>query len=634
MKNKPKGQILVVINILMSVLLIYSLALVNLALAARQFEKTSDFKLIAQNIAEAGIQKAVWCFNQTDGSNCNGTFGGGYAGETDVAFGGGIYDLNVSDIDITTKEVEAIAYFPNKTKTLSKSIIKTRIATDTDLLSFSYGAQMGEGGLEMGQNAVIHGSVYAENNIIGANGARIAGDVYVAGGTALTADQAYTDYNLDFIFGQNDPQVDIAQSFIPNTSEVLNKVSFYIKKISAPFNISVKIVNDSGGAPGTMVYSSTALDSSLVSTNYGWIDVAFASPAPLTSGIKYWIVLDAKKSSIKYWTVGADAFDNYGNGTMVYSSDWDDDPWIASGNDINFKTWMGGVDTEISNIEVDNDVHAHTVDTVIAGGNAYAYNLLNSTISGDAIAYFIDDSDIGQNASSTDIIDSSVGANLWCETFTNVSVGDSNFCPTSITPPSDPGPIDLPITDAIINDWKTDAENGGIIEGDYLIEEDSSLGPVKINGNLTIDGGALLTLTGTLYVTGDITLANNTSVTLDALYGSNSGIFMADRTISVSNNVQFSGAGPNSFLTILSNFDSPTDPAIDINNNSNTAILFAPHGIIDIINNATLKQVNAKKLLLSNNTQVFYETGLSSVSFSSGPTGGWTELKGFWRIIE
>ncbi|MBU1180071.1 hypothetical protein KJ885_03945, partial [Patescibacteria group bacterium] len=276
--SNQRGQILIIINIVTSVLLVYSLALVNLTVTARNIEKKEDFKLVSRNIAEAGIQKAIWCFNQTEGSNCGGTYGGSYSGEPDISFGQGVLDINITPFDVTTKQIEAIGYFPDKTKTLSKTTIKTRVATDTDMVSFSYGAQVAEGGLQMDNNAKILGSVYANGNIDGSAGAEITGDVYVAGGTALTADQEHTTHNNDFVFGQTNPVIDIAQSFTPSVSDVLNKVSMYIKKVGSPSSPKVRIVADAGGVPDDDDMTYATLDSSTVSTNYGWIDVSFSNP--------------------------------------------------------------------------------------------------------------------------------------------------------------------------------------------------------------------------------------------------------------------------------------------------------------------------------------------------------------------
>lgn len=632
--HRQRGQILIIVNILTSVLLLYSLALVNLTLTARNIEKNDDSKIISTNIAEAGIEKAVWCFNQIEGSNCGGTYGTSYAGEMDVIFEEGIYDITITSIDSNTKQIEATGYYPNKATILSKSIIRTRIATDADRASFIYGAQVGEGGLQMDNNSIINGSVYSNGNIIGTSNSQITGDAYVAGGTALVADQEHTTYNDDFIFGKTNPQVDIAQSFIPGTTDVLNKVSIYIKKISSPSNINVRILNDNGGLPGSVTLASATLSSSLVSTNYGWISVSFTSPPSLTAGTTYWLLLNTSKSSTKYWLIGADAFDGYTAGTMVYSQDWDNEPWYSSGYDINFKTWMGGVITKIDSTHIGGNAYAYRIEDSIVAGNAEGYEIDGCTIGQNALSNSIINSTIGWNATSTDIQSSTVGHNLWCDTYSDTDIGLTNFCPTSIIPPEVPGPTDLAISDALINDWKTDAENGGIIEGNKIFDTNTSLGPVKINGNMIVDGGVTLTITGAIYVTGNIIFNNNAILQLSSSYGSNSGIIINDDTITINNNVIFDGAETGSYILLLSTYENQTITAIQVNNNSTSAIISAPYGIIEVMNNAVLKQVEAHLLKLSNGAIIQYETGLADIIFSSGPSGGWSKIKGTWQIIE
>jgi len=630
----PKGQVLIIVNAMMTVLLIYSMALVNLAFSARKSEKQLDLKTISQNLAEAGIQKAVWCLNQTDGANCGGSYGGNYSGETDLIFSNGILDITVSAIDSTTKLIESSAYYPNKTVVISKSTIRSKAVTSSEKASFSYGLQVGQGGVEMGSNVTINGSVYSHGDIKGSSGVTITGDAYVAGGTALLADQSHDTYNNDFIFGKSNPQVDLAQSFIPTTSDVLNKVSLYIKKVGSPSNLKVRIVEDVGGSPDDNYLTYATLNTSLVSTNYGWLDIAFNTPPLLTAGTTYWLVLDSARSSSKYWKIGVDAFDGYINGTMLYSEDWGDDPWYSSGNDINFKVWLGGIETGIDHVIVNGNVYAHNITSVTSIGDAEGYNITSSNIGSNALAYDITGSTIGKNATTTNVTGSTIGYSLWCENKTSTTVGWTDFCPTINTPPSDPGPTNLPISDSLINDWKTEAENGGIIVGDYIVATDQTLGPKKIEGNLSLTDGSTLTLSGALYVTGSVTVTNNSSIELASSYGNGSGVLISDGAMNFSNNVILSGAGTGSYLLVISLLESSTTKAITINNNVNGALFYAPNGSIDLENNATIKQVTAYKLELENNVSLNYEQGLADITFSSGPSGGWVELQGSWVLIE
>lgn len=633
---RPHGYILLVVLALTAALLTYSAALVRITVGAVQTERKIDFKAIALNIAEAGVEKAVWCMNQTTGTNCGGTYGSSYAGETNVSFGGGIYDIVVSAIDAVTKQIEVSGFYPNKTQTLGKTVIRTRVAAATDKASFNYGIQLGQGGFEMEENSTVNGSIYAHGTVRGDQGATITGDAYVATGAGLNPDQQDTSYDADFIFGNTNPQIDLAQSFIPSVTEFLNKISFYIKRTSgAPGSISVKIVSDNNNSPSTNVLASGTLSASLVSTSYGWVDIVFNNPAFLYSGTKYWIILDASQNSTKYWTIGSDAFDNYGNGTMWYSNDWDDEPWTASGRDINFKTWSGGITAEIKDITVNGNVYAYKANDVDVGGNITAPIVYRATVGGSLWASSTDQSTIGRYATSTDITNSTVGWNLWCKTKSATTVGWNTYCPYDFAQPAAPGPINMPISDGLIAGWKDDAAAGGTLTGNQTVSQNTMLGPKKINGNLTVGNGVTLTLTGSIYVTGDIIFDNNSETILDSAYSSTSGIIISDGNMTMNNGSIFSGTGAaGSYILLVSTKNDTLNAAVDVRNSNVSAILYAPYGIIDIHNNASLKEMSAWKIHANNRVTLNYESGLSEVLFSSGPSGGWSKLKGWWQIVE
>ncbi len=632
---RQKGYIMLVITVLMAGLLVYSATLVKTSVGAEQKERVINYKTISSDLAEAGIEKALWCLNQTAGTNCGGTYGSDYAGESNVTFGGGIYDTIITAISGSVKQIESTGYYPNKTRPLGKTIIRTRAAIAADKVSFTYGVQLGQGGIKLEENSVINGSIYAQGTIDGDNEATITGDAYVAAGAALAPDQQNTTYNADYIFGKTDPTIDLAQSFTSSATEFLNKVSFYIKRTSsAPGNISVKIVEDNANSPSTAVLASATLSTSVVSTSYGWVDVSFNNPPFLYSGTKYWIILDAAQNGTKYWTIGVDAFDNYAGGTMFHNQGWSSYSWIADGKDINFKTWNGGVTSQISNIAVNGNAFAHQATGVTVGKNLTAYIISGATVAGDAWANSISGSTIGKNATSTSVTGSTIGYNLWCQTKSGTTVGWNTYCPYAVIPPTAPGPLNMPISDSLIQGWKDDASVGEPLNGNQTINEDTSLGPKKIIGNLTVSVGETLTVTGTLYVTGDILFDNNSHINLSSSYGSSSGIIIADGNITMDNGSVFSGAGTGSYLLLVSTKNDTINAAIDVRNASVSAIIYAPYGIIDIHNNATLVEMSAWKIHADQRVVLDYTSGLADISFSSGPTGGWSELKGYWQIIE
>lgn len=65
-------------------------------------------------------------------------------------------------------------------------------------------------------------------------------------------------------------------------------------------------------------------------------------------------------------------------------------------------------------------------------------------------------------------------------------------------------PIDFPEIDTA--SYISEAQAGGTYSGDYVVTSDEDLGPLYIDGNLVIRGNRQVTLTGTVFVTGSVTL--------------------------------------------------------------------------------------------------------------------------------
>jgi hypothetical protein len=217
--------------------------------------------------------------------------------------------------------------------------------------------------------------------------------------------------------------------------------------------------------------------------------------------------------------------------------------------------------------------------------------------------------------------------------------GSGNNEPCDISQP-DPSPLPYPVSEANIEQWKSEAESGTIIIGDVNLSASSSnLGPAKIIGNLTISNNYTLTVTGTLWITGDINISNNVVVKLPPSYGNSSGAVISDGRISLSNNVTFLGSGVSgSYIMALTTSNCPDDivcggiPAISVGNNAGTVLLNAQKGTIQFSNNSGAKEATANLISLSNNSTITYESGLINTNFSSGPGGGFDILK--WAEIE
>ncbi len=474
---------------------------------------------------------------------------------------------------------------------------RTRITAGVGV-AFNYGLQTGNGGLTFSNNASIIGNVYANGDIVGAPGASITGTAVAANSLSQLVDQANdtpTTPTYSINFRAVAASQDFAQSFTVSTSSPVNKIQLYIKKVGSPANATVRITNNSSGAPGTNTLTTGTLSASTVTTNYGWNDVVFVSNPQLIAGTTYWLVVDSgSQSPANYYTVGANTA--YTSGTArvgQYGSAWSDT--TPGGLDGYFTVVLGGVTSTIDNVRIGS-----------AGtGDAWAHEVTDSTITG----------------------------NLYCQAGNN----NNKSCDTSRP---DPSPVGFPISDANIAQWKLDAADGGTITGDYTPTGDfSSLGPKKIAGNLIIPANHTLTVTGTLWVTGMITAGNGAILRLDSTYDANSGVVISDGRVNLSNSVSFEGSGDsNSYVLLVTTSDCPASSscgganAVDISNNVNLVIINAQRGTISISNNTTVKEITAEEIILGNNVEITYESGLTNVNFSSGPGGAWNIVN--WREIQ
>ncbi|MFY9463434.1 MAG: choice-of-anchor R domain-containing protein [Candidatus Sungiibacteriota bacterium] len=465
--------------------------------------------------------------------------------------------------------------------------IETRVNVTTDAASFYYGVQVGDGGMTMGNGAEVLGNVYSNSSI---SGGTITGDATVAGGITTEPQLQWATHNADQFFATAPANRDIAQSFTAPTGGPLNKVSVYLAKVGTPAsNITLRITRDSSGKPdrnGELANGTIALSS--VGTTASWIDVSLASPPILTNGTKYWIVLDyGANSATNYWNWRKDATDGYADNTGRYADNWSSASaaWVNVGGDLSFRVWVGGVNTRIADATI--------------GGTGRANLFVNDTIGGSA-------------------------------------------CPNVNCIVENPPRQEMPISDGVIQDWKNDAAAGGICGiadgcdsgGNYKLTNNATgvLGTKKITGKLEIDNGAVLTVTGTLWIMGDFILSNPFSVVkLASSYGSLSGVIITDSKF-ITAKGSLSGSGnPASHVMVVAAKDAIGEEIITADNNSSGVIYYAPKGRIKFSNNAFAKEATAYGMTLDNNAIITYDSGLADVQFSSGPSGGYAIE--YWKQV-
>lgn len=585
------GQMLILVFLALGVVLFTVMFVIG---GSQIYFQNSQYSYLAESttaLAEAGIDKALNSLNKT---------GGSYNGELETSLGDGSYTVSITSTDAATKIIEATGYIPNKDKAKVKKTIKTTSSRGVGV-AFNYGIQVGEGGLELGNSNVITGSVYSNGSISAGNSNTISGDVWAAGGPQAEPDQQ-TDCDAsncqDFFFGKTingEERLAVAQSFKPGQSGVLNKVSLKIKKIGSPADVTVRILQNANNKPDkNAVLTTGTLYSSLVTSEYGWIDVAFNSSPAVYADTVYWLMINSSENNTNFWSWQNDLAQSYARGLPKWSENWStgNATWGAFNGDLLFKSFLGGVPTSIragsNKMTIGGQAHANTMENLTISKDAYFQTIINSTVSGSS------------HPGSTD-----------------------------------PPPKVFPISDANVVDWKNQIDKPETTTVGNITGCVSTLGPRKIIGNVSFNSGCRVTIKSPLWITGDLTLNSNNILTLDSSYGSTSGVIIVAGQIVMNSNNHLNGTGVgSSLLMALSEFDSRGNDisAISVNSNGNTGVYYTSKGIIEPGTGNSFKELTAWKIRLVSNSTIDYETGLSSSLFSSGPSGSYSLIKGTYQV--
>lgn len=594
LKLGQQGSIFPLTMIALTSILVITVVLISNSFTLKESSKYSLDKLESVTLAEAGIEKAIASLNVNPS----------YNGESETVLGQGSYSVTVTSVDSNNKVVEATGYIPNKTDPKIKQSIKIQISKGEGI-SFPYGLQVGEGGLQMGNASILNGSVYSNGNIIVGNASTITGDVWVAGGTQPTANQQSdcTQVCQDYIFGKSvtgENRLDVAQSFKLSQSGVINKVSLKLKKFGSPPNITVRILGDNNDKPDkNNIKASGTLSANLVTSTYGFVDVTFSTSPNLSENTRYWVVSDTSTDTNNYWSFELDSLQGYGNGSPKWSPNWQASTpvWTSITGDFGFKVYIGGVTTKFTggnSAAVNGDLRANTIQNVTINGDAYYQSISGSTVNGIS------------NPGSPD-----------------------------------PAPEAFPISQANIDAWKQEAEAG--LDYGSLVYGNSctvSLGPGKLTGNLTLGNSCTVTVTSPFWITGNIVAGNSLTMKLPTSLGLGSGVVLVDGTSVIGNGCEnfacgFKGSGSDgSYLMLLSTYDTAATgtPAITAGNSSFSGIFYAPKGSVSLGNSASFKEISAWKIITGNGAILSYEQGLSQTFFSAGPTGSFSVVKGSYQL--
>ena len=170
-QQRQAGQALIISILFLVVVLVLVSTLMEFVGLNVRGTRSAVAKEQALQLAEAGIDKAVWELNQTAGA---------YTGENGTVLGTGVFDVSVSDISGSVKEITATGHVPSKTNQRATRQVRVKVNISTASASFSYGMQVGNGGVFMQNNSKIIGSVYSSGDIIGQNSPEITGDAFAA----------------------------------------------------------------------------------------------------------------------------------------------------------------------------------------------------------------------------------------------------------------------------------------------------------------------------------------------------------------------------------------------------------------------------------------------------------------------
>ncbi len=578
----------------------------------------------ARGLAESAIEKAVFCLNNpSNTADCPNN--PSFTGENSVSLGNGTYTTTVSGSG-NSRTIDATATISSGGRDVSQTL-RITLTTTTTNVAFQYGVQAGIGGITLNNNAYISGNVYAGGSVTGTNGSYITGDVILTPNTP-TLDATSNPSSMTLAtFGSNSSTNDwVAQSFVPTITERTFSLDLKLAKHGTPTStVTAYIYSDSSNAPGSDLTSGgqqitvTIPSDGTSGWENGWTNQIFSpSTNPiLDAGTKYWLVLRTNSvNGTNNWRYAVATNDDaaYADGTGKIDGDNSAMPAACnpSACDIAFRINMGGVTPTLNIPTVGGNAYAHTIDSTDIAKKAY-YQTVTGTVRANT-AVSNDTCTEGENG------------------------------PNCFDNSADQSPANFPISDAQIAQMEAQAALGGttVCSPTCTISNGTSVGPRKYVGDVQLALNAVVTLSGTIWVDGNLNIENGARFQLDNNYGANSGSIIVDSStpgkglVVLSNNGDLRGnSTAGTYIMLIATYaDLNTYTAIDVRNNLTAGVLYAPHGIASISNNASLKEVTAQKLVLQNNASVIYETGLANVNFTSGPGGSWIYQKGSYQIIE
>ena len=149
--NFKSGQILIIAAIFLTVILILTAALFTRVAGFLRFGSNSILREQATNLAEAGVDNAIWQLNETAGT---------YTGESNTPLGTtGTFTVTIQEKTPPNPQLKTIVstgYIPNATSPRAKQTIKVDAQVNSEGASFRYATQTLEGGITMSNSSRIN----------------------------------------------------------------------------------------------------------------------------------------------------------------------------------------------------------------------------------------------------------------------------------------------------------------------------------------------------------------------------------------------------------------------------------------------------------------------------------------------
>jgi hypothetical protein len=472
-------------------------------------------------------------------------------------------------------------------------------------VSFNYGLQVGQGGFDMSNGSGVIGNVYSNGDIVGSGSAYITGSAIAANvsdPSTATSNTGIVNPPAEIDFGGNTTAQDSSQSFTVSTTTPVSSVRILLKKSGSAWmnNITMRIVEDNAGKPHKTTLAQATISASTVTTTFNYLTIPLDSSVVLTPGNVYWLVFDTNTTWGQYYALGANDNTFSGGTAKLSTAGW------SSGNG---GTWIA---TSPATLDQYFDIYVGGSTGIIEG------TIVGSGGVGDAWSF--------------EVKDSSVAGTIYCQ----AGSGNNKACDTSR-----PEPVQQAwsISDGNIDDWKAEATAGGATTTKSYGTGTHSLGPIKINGDLSISSGGILNLDGPVYVTGNIDVTGGGKIRINPSLGGTSVVLLADGRIKSNGGGTFEGSGTTgSYILLLTTSTCPSgagcsgDSAIEVSGGTGAVALNAQKGTIEFSGGAQAKQATANKITMTGGTTVTYESGLMNPTFTSGPSGSW--IVESWKEVE